>query len=180
MEIKNTTPYTYDCLIEFNRSYLRKTRRTTTILTITVTGLLLFLFLLQGMLMLLGEEPVLPVDSTVRLVVVLTLLFILSFVVFPRLTKRTVRKQAAMENVTDYIFTEDGFEQTSDSKSIKEHQQCRYDILVKVTESEHYLYLFITLRAAHIVAKNGFTEGNEADFRILLRTVIEPQKLHIR
>ena len=109
MEIKNTTSYTYDCLIEFNRSYLRKTRRTTTILTITVTGLLLFLFLLQGLLMLLGEEPVLPVDSTVRLVVVLTLLFILSFVVFPRLTKRAVRKQAAMENVTDYVFTEDGF-----------------------------------------------------------------------
>ena len=180
MEIKNTTPYTYDCLIEFNRSYLRKTRRTTTILTITVTGLLLFLFLLQGMLMLLGEEPVLPVDSTVRLVVVLTLLFILSFVVFPRLTKRAVRKQAAMENVTDYIFTEDGFEQTSDSKSIKEHQQCRYDILVKVTESEHYFYLFINPRAAHIVAKNGFTEGNENDFRLLLRTVIDSKKLHIR
>ena len=180
MEIKNTTSYTYDCLIEFNRSYLRKTRRTTTILTITVTGLLLFLFLLQGLLMLLGEEPVLPVDSTVRLVVVLTLLFILSFVVFPRLTKRAVRKQAAMENVTDYVFTEDGFEQTSNSKSIEEHQRCRYDILVKVTESEHYFYLFINPRAAHIVSKSGFTEGNENDFRTLLRTVIDPKKLHIR
>ena len=180
MEIKNTTPYTYDCLIEFNRSYLRKTRRTTTILTITVTGLLLFLFLLQGLLMLLGEEPVLPVDSTVRLVVVLTLLFILSFVVFPRLTKRAVQKQAAMENVTDYVFTEDGFEQTSNSKSIEEHQRCRYDILVKVTESEHYFYLFINPRAAHIVSKSGFTEGNENDFRILLRTVVDPKKLHIR
>lgn len=180
MEIKNTTPYTYDCLIEFNRSYLRKTRRTTTILTITVTGLLLFLFLLQGLLMLLGEEPVLPVDSTVRLVVVLTLLFILSFVVFPRLTKRAVRKQAAMENVTDYVFTEDGFEQTSNSKSIEEHQRCRYDILVKVTESEHYFYLFINPRAAHIVSKSGFTEGNENDFRLLLRTVVDPKKLHIR
>ena len=180
MEIKNTTAYTYDCLMEFNRSYLRKTRRTTTILTITVTGLLLFLFLLQGLLMLLGEEPVLPVDSTVRLVVVLTLLFILSFVVFPRLTKRAVQKQAAMENVTDYVFTEDGFEQTSNSKSIEEHQRCRYDILVKVTESEHYFYLFINPRAAHIVSKSGFTEGNENDFRLLLRTVIDPKKLHIR
>ena len=180
MEIKNTTLYTYDCLMEFNRSYLRRFRRVTNILTVVVTGLLLFLFLLQGLLMLLGEEPVLPVDSTVRLVVVLTLLFILSFVVFPRLTKRAVRKQAAMENVTDYVFTEDGFEQTSNSKSIEEHQRCRYDILVKVTESEHYFYLFINPRAAHIVSKSGFTEGNENDLRLLLRTVIDPKKLHIR
>ena len=180
MEIKNTTPYTYDCLIEFNRSYLRRFRRVTNILTVVVTGLLLFLFLLQGLLMLLGEEPALPVDSTVRLVVVLTLLFILSFVVFPRLTKRAVRKQAAMENVTDYVFTEDGFDQTSNSKSIEEHQRCRYDILVKVTESEHYFYLFINPRAAHIVSKSGFTEGNENDLRLLLRTVVDPKKLHIR
>ena len=180
MEIKNTTAYTYDCLMEFNRSYLRRFRRTTNILAIVATGLLLFLVLLQGLLMLLGEEPVLPIDSTVRLVVVVSLLFILGFIVFPGLTKRTVRKQAAMENVTDYIFTEDGFEQTSDSKSIKEHQQCRYDIPVKVTESEHYFYLFINPRAAHIVSKNGFTEGNEADFRTLLRTVIDPKKLHIQ
>ena len=36
MEIKNTTPYTYDCLMEFNRSYLRRFRRVTNILTIVV------------------------------------------------------------------------------------------------------------------------------------------------
>ena len=180
MEIKNTTSYTYDCIWEFNRSYHRRFRRTANILTIVVTGLLLFLFLMQGLLLLLGEELVLPVDSSVKLVVILGILIIFNFIVVPLLTKRTAHKQAAMENVTDYIFTEDGFEQTSDSKSIKEHQQCRYDILVKVTESEHYFYLFINPRAAHIVSKNGFTEGTENDFRMLLRTVIEPQKLHIR
>ena len=180
MEIKNTTPYTYDCLMEFNRSYLRRFRRVTNILTVVVTGLLLSLFLLQGMLMLLGEEPVLPVDSTVRLVVVLALLFILGFIVFPGLTKRTVRKQAAMENVTDYLFTDEGFEQSTVSNIQKVQEQCPYSILTSVTESEHYFYLFINPRAAHIVAKDGFTEGNENDFRMLLRTVIDPKKLHIQ
>ena len=180
MEIKNTTAYTYDCLMEFNRSYLRRFRRTTNILAIVATGLLLFLFLLQGLLMLLGEEPVLPIDSTVRLVVVLALLFILGFIVFPGLTKRTVRKQSAMENVTDYLFTDEGFEQSTVSNIQKVQEQCPYSILTSVTESEHYFYLFINPRAAHIVSKNGFTEGTENDFRILLRTVIEPQKLHIQ
>ena len=92
----------------------------------------------------------------------------------------TVRKQAANENVTDYVFTEDGFEQSTISKTIKSQEQCPYSILTSVTESEHYFYLFINPRAAHIVAKNGFTEGNENDFRMLLRTVIDPQKLHIK
>lgn len=180
MEIKNTTSYTYDCIWEFNRSYHRRFRRTANILTIVVTGLFLFLFLMQGLLLLLGEELVLPVDSSVKLVVILGILIIFNFIVVPLLTKRTAHKQAANENVTDYIFTEDGFEQTTVSKVIKEYQQCRYDILVSVTESEHYFYLFITPRAAHIVAKNGFTEGAENDFRTLLRTVIDPKKLHIQ
>ena len=180
MEIKNTTSYTYDCIWEFNRSYHRRFRRTANILTIVVTGLLLFLFFLQGLLLLLGEELVLPVDSSVKLVVILGILIIFNFIVFPLLTKRTARKQAANENVTDYVFTEDGFEQSTISKTIKSQEQCPYSILTSVTESEHYFYLFINPRAAHIVAKNGFTEGNENDFRMLLRTVIDPKKLHIR
>ena len=180
MEIKNTTPYTYDCIWEFNRSYHRRFRRTANILTIVVTGLLLFLFLMQGLLLLLGEELVLPVDSSVKLVVILGILIIFNFIVVPLLTKRTARKQAANENVTDYIFTEDGFEQSTISKTIKSQEQCPYSILTSVTESEHYFYLFINPRAAHIIAKNGFTEGNENDFRMLLRTVIDPKKLHIR
>ena len=180
MEIKNTTPYTYDCIWEFNRSYHRRFRRTANILTIVVTGLLLFLFLMQGLLLLLGEELVLPVDSSVKLVVILGILIIFNFIVVPLLTKRTARKQAANENVTDYIFTEDGFEQSTISKTIKSQEQCPYSILTSVTESEHYFYLFINPRAAHIIAKNGFTEGNENDFRMLLRTVIAPKKLHIK
>ena len=180
MEIKNTTPYTYDCLMEFNRSYLRRFRRVTNILTVVVTGLLLFLFLLYGLLVLLGEESVSPMDSSVKLVIVIALLLTLRFIVFPQMTKRTVRKQAAQENVTDYLFTDEGFEQSTVSNIQKVQEQCPYSILTSVTESEHYFYLFINPRAAHIVAKDGFTEGNENDFRMLLRTVIDPKKLHIQ
>ena len=97
-----------------------------------------------------------------------------------RADRRTVRKQAAQENVTDYLFTDEGFEQSTVSNIQKVQEQCPYSILTSVTESEHYFYLFIAPNAAHIVAKDGFTEGNENDFRTLLRTVIDPKKLHIR
>jgi hypothetical protein len=119
-------------------------------------------------------------DSSVKLVIVIALLLTLRFIVFPQMTKRTVRKQAAQENVTDYLFTDEGFEQSTVSNIQKVQEQCPYSILTSVTESEHYFYLFINPRAAHIVAKDGFTEGNENDFRMLLRTVIEPKKLHIK
>ena len=178
MEIKNTTAYTHDCLLEFNNSFRKKSRKLTNVLSIVAVSMLLLLLLMQGLLILMGEEPVLG-GTSLAYVAAIILLYAVTQIATLLLTKRTVRKQAAMENVTDYIFTEDGFEQTSDSKSIKEHQQCRYDILVKVTESEHYFYLFIAPNAAHIVDKNGFTEGTERDFRLLLRTVIDPQKLHI-
>ena len=179
MEIKNTTAYTYDCIIEFNNSFRRKSRKLINVLTIVMGSVLLLLLLMQGLLLLMGGEPVIE-PSTVSLVAVLILCYAATQIVPPILIKRTARKQAAMENVTDYVFTENGFEQSSVSKTLKEQQQCSYEVLVSVTESERYFYLFINPRAAHIVSKDGFTEGNEADFRTLLRTVIDPKKLRIR
>ena len=178
MEIKNTTAYTHACLLEFNNSFRKKSRKLTNVLSIVAVSMLLLLLLMQGLLILMGEEPVLGGTSLAYIAAIL-LLYAVTRIATVLLTKRTVRKQAAMENVTDYLFAEDHFEQTSVSKTLKEQQQCPYSILTSVTESEHYFYLFINPRAAHIVDKNGFTEGTERDFRILLRTVIDPKKLHI-
>lgn len=178
MTIKNQTAYTYDCIIEFNYSF-RKKRRLNNILSIVAASLLLFLLSMQGLLLLLGEEMALQ-PSTVILSVVLIALFAVNLILPPIMIRRTARKQAANESVTDYTFTEEGFEQSTVSKILKEQQQCSYDILVSVTESEHYFYFFISPAVAHIVDKRGFTEGNEQDLRTLLHTVIDPKKLHIQ
>ena len=179
MEIKNTTPYTYDCILEFNSSFRRGYRRLKQILSILLCGAFVLLLTLQGLLLLLGDTPTMS-PSSVAFSFCMIVLLLTSVIAPPLMIKRTARKQAANENVADYVFTEDGFEQSTISKTIKSQEQCPYSILTSVTESEHYFYLFINPRAAHIVAKNGFTEGNENDFRMLLRTVVDPQKLHIR
>ena len=179
MEIKNTTPYTHDCIIEFNKTFRRKTRRLINILCLIAIGALVIFLFSQCLLFLLGEDPYLS-PTMIAAMIVLLIIYIGYSTVVPITVKRTVRKQADQESVVDYIFTEEGFEQSTVSKTIKEQQQCSYSVIVRVTESEHYFYLFIAPNAAHIVSKNGFTEGNENDFRTLLRTVIDPQKLHIQ
>ena len=178
MEIKNTTAYTHDCILEFNNSFRKKSRKLTNVLSIVAVSMLLLLLLMQGLLILMGEEPVLG-GTSLAYVAAIILLYAVTQIATVLLTKRTVRKQAAMENVTDYLFTEEGFEQSTVSKTHRTQEQCPYSMLTSVTESERYFYLFINPRAAHIVSKNGFTEGTERDFRILLHTVIDPQKLHI-
>ena len=179
MEIKNTTAYTYDCLMEFNCQYQKKRRFITTVLCSVACVLICLAQFLSLVLHLMGEEPAYDKTSLIVLAVFL-IPFAFRLFILPALTKRTVRKQSAMENVTDYLFTEEGFEQSTVSKTHKTQEQCPYSILTSVTESEHYFYLFINPSAAHIVAKDGFTEGNENDFRMLLRMVIEPKKLHIQ
>ena len=94
--------------------------------------------------------------------------------------KRAVRKRADQHSVVDYEFHEESFTETTVSDQSTNHSDNRYAAVQKVTESEHAFYLYIAPNAAHIVSKNGFTEGTEADFRILLRTVIDPKKLHIQ
>ena len=82
--------------------------------------------------------------------------------------------------MVDYEFHEESFTETTVSDQSTNHSDNRYAAVQKVTESEHAFYLYIAPNAAHIVAKDGFTEGNENDFRPLLRTVIAPKKLHIQ
>lgn len=178
MEIKNTTAYTYDCILEFNNSFRKKSRKLTNVLSIVAVSMLLLLLLMQGLLLLMGGEPVLK-GTSLAYIAAIILLYAVTQIATLLLIKRAARKQAAMENVTDYLFTEEGFEQSTVSKTHRMQEQCPYSMLTGVTESERYFYLFINPRAAHIVDKHGFTEGTERDFRILLRTVIDPQKLHI-
>ena len=107
MEIKNTTAYTHDCLLEFNNSFRKKSRKLTNVLSIVAVSMLLLLLLMHGLLILMGEEPVLG-RTSLAYVAAIILLYAVTQIATLFLTKRTIRKQAAMENVTDYLFAEIG------------------------------------------------------------------------
>ncbi len=179
MEIKNQTSYTYDCLTEFNTQHQRSMKRVMTVLWVVV-GSLAALTLLMSVALLILDRETAPNGGLVFLLAVGVALAILRLFVAPSQIKRTIRAQADKNNIVTYRFTEDGFEETTKSVNNNSQSQNQYTVITKVTESEHYFYLYISPTQAHIVDKHGFTEGTEQDFRDLLRTVIEAKKLHIR
>ena len=179
MQINNQTAYTYDCIIEFNRHYKRRANLVLNIILGVCSGVMLLCLLLSGLFFLVDGEFILDATSVTYAILIIVVSIVVIFGT-PILIKHVARKQAALNTVSTYRFTEDHFEDSSESTIKTELVKCKYDGIIKVTESEHYFYLFINPRAAHIVAKNGFTEGTEQDFRDLLRTVIEAKKLHIQ
>ncbi len=179
MEIKNKTAYTYDILMEFNRQHQKKLITAMQIIICICAGVMI-LALIAGLTLHAtpGGEPLTAVDFTLPLIYVLGAAFLLAYPPIRR--KKVCIKQAGLHTQVECTFTEEGFSEISTSDTVNEQRECKYAIITKVTESEHAFFLYIAPNAAHIVSKDGFTEGNEADFRTLLRTVIDPKKLRIR
>ena len=179
MQINNQTAYTYDCIIEFNRHYKRKANLILNIILGVCSGIMILCLLLSGLFFLIDGEFILDATSVTYAIIIIAATAIVLFGI-PAYIRYVARKQAALHTVSTYRFTEDYFEDSSESTVKTELVKCKYDVIMKVTESEHYFYLFISPRAAHIVAKNGFTEGTETDFRHLLRMSIDVKKLRIK
>ena len=179
MEIKNTTPYTYDLLMEFNRQHQRKLMTAMTVIICAFAGLST-LALIAGLILYasLGGNPIPPSDFVIPVVYDILAVFLLLWPHHHR--KKVCTRQADLHTVVELTFTEEGFSEDSTSDIVNGHRDCRYAVVTKVTESEHAFYLYINPNAAHIVSKDGFAEGTENDFRLLLRTVIDPKKLRIR
>lgn len=179
MTLKNQTPFTYDCLLEFNNQHQKAAKRLIRIIYILLG--VLCLISLSALLILVAVAGAEALDGKlVILLFALVLVDSFQLLVAPVLTKRSIRKQAARNSVVSYTFTPEGFEESTVSDVNSSQSQNQYSIILKVTESEHYFYLYIHPNAAHIVAKDGFSEGCEQDLRDLLRTVIEAKKLHIK
>ena len=179
MNIQNRTAYTYDCIIEFNRHYRRRTNLVLNIILGVCSGVMCLCLLISVLFFLADGEFILDVTSVAYAIIIIVFSMVFIFGT-PILIKHIARKQAALNTVSTYLFTEEHFEDSSESTVKTELVKCKYDAIIKVTESEHYFYLFISRQAAHIVDKQGFTEGTEQDFRDLLRTVIEEKKLQIK
>ncbi len=92
-----------------------------------------------------------------------------------------IRKSPALDTVSLLRFTEYGMEAVADSPIHGVHSEDRlpYSSITRVTESEGAYYLYFSRQSAFTVAKDGFIEGSEADFRALLFTKIDPKKIKI-
>ena len=173
MEIKNTTAHTYKALMAFAKHQASSPEGKKSHWFFVAVSILNAASLIRfGLYLLMGNRAPLYWMIFAGSVFILICSFIILFA--PQIHAKRVAKQGM---TVSYGFTEDGLTHNAING---ETTSLSYDSIQKVTESPDYYFLYIAEADALIVAKDGFTEGNEADFRTLLRTVIDPQKLHIK
>ena len=173
MEIKNTTPYTYDALMAFSKHQAASPEGKRSHWFFLAVGILNTVGLIRyGLHLLTGNRTPLYCLVFASLVFAEICFFLVLFA--PQIRAKRIAKRGA---TVSYGFTEDGLTHNAING---ETTSLSYDSIQKVTESPDYYFLYVAEADAHIVSKSGFTEGNENDFRLLLRTVIDPKKLHIK
>lgn len=173
MEIKNTTSYTYDALMAFSKHQAASPEGKRSHWFFLAVGILNTVGLIRyGLHLLTGNRTPLYCLAFASLVFVeICFLFVLFL---PQIRAKRIAKRGA---TVSYGFTEDGLTHNAQNG---ESSSLPYNGIRKVTESPDYYFLYIAEGDALIVSKSGFTEGSEQDFRTLLRTVIDPEKLHIK
>ena len=173
MEIKNTTSYTYDALMAFSKHQAASPEGKRSHWFFLAVGILNTVGLIRyGLHLLTGNRTPLYCLAFASLVFVeICFLFVLFL---PQIRAKRIAKRGA---TVSYGFTEDGVTHNAQNG---ESSSLPYNGIRKVTESPDYYFLYIAEGDALIVSKSGFTEGTEQDFRTLLRTVIDPEKLHIK
>ena len=173
MEIKNTTPYTYDALMAFSKHQAASPEGKRSHWFFLAAGIFNTVGLIRyGLHLLTGNRPPLYCLVFASLVFAEICFFLVLFA--PQIRAKRIAKRGA---TVSYGFTEDGLTHNAING---ETTSLSYDSIQKVTESPDYYFLYVAEADALIVVKNGFTEGTENDFRTLLRTVIDPKKLRIR
>lgn len=173
MEIKNQTIYTYNALMELSKNQAASPENKKSHWFFLAVGILNTISLIRyGLHLLMGNRTPLYCLVFAGLVFVEICFFMVLFA--PQIRAKRIAKRSM---TISYGFTED--ELTHNAKN-GEVASLSYDGILKVTESPDYYFLYIAEPDALIVSKNGFTEGNEQDFRTLLHTVIDPKKLHIQ
>ena len=173
MEIKNVTTYSYDALMALSGNQAASPEGKKNHWFFLAAGILNTVSLIRyGLHLLMGNRSPLYCLVFAGLVLVE-----LGFFIIP-LTPRIHAGKMAKQNMTvAYIFDENGL---THSRRNGEITSLSYADILEVTESPDYYFLDVAEAEALIVAKNGFTEGTEPDFRVLLKAVIDNQKLHIQ
>ncbi len=171
--IVNQTAYTFDVLYAFNKRHLSFWRPLFIVL-FSVVNVLMLLVLVMACIS--GQIEA----TTVIIAAAVLVIGITRLLQYTVLLSRNIRKQVK-DVVCRITFTEEGLDEVAHSEMTGLHSESHipYKEILKVTESASAYYLYIRRNAAHIITKDGFVEGTEAAFLMLLREKIEAKKLKI-
>ena len=90
--------------------------------------------------------------------------------------KSLIKKSPQLNTTVETVFTEDSFTENSATTNMTSSSVVSYDKILKVSQDEKYLYLYIAKNAAVILDKNGFADEGDLDYLISLLRIKLPSK----
>lgn len=172
----NSTSVTFECLWAFNVYTAKIKRRTlSAIIFLALWTVLLVAWIVLGM--------VKPLRFSVPLTILCILMVIYHgfLLVFLNVTlKKKVKKNPQIGALSRFTFEEEVFTEDFVSPSTRSQSRTAYSALVKVAESEDYLYLFNQTTTAFIVSKAGFETGSAEALKAMLRAKLPPEKIKFK
>ena len=174
MTIKNNTVYTFDALYSFNKNFL-KSRKSTWIVHLVSTVIMLLSFALHLFTELTYCDGKLDAIM-VYLLLLIAVIDVYSVLACTVLLKARIKKSPQINTTVETVFTEDSFTENSATTNMTSSSVVSYDKILKVSQDEKYLYLYIAKNAAVILDKNGFADEGDLDYLISLLRIKLPSK----
>ena len=176
MTIKNNTVYTFDALYSFNKNFL-KSRKSTWIMHIVSTALVLLSFALHLFTELAYGDGK-PDAIMIYLLMLILVIDMYSILACTVLLKARIKKSPQLNTTVETVFTEESFTENSATTNMTSSSVVSYDKILKASQDEKYLYLYIAKNAAAILDKNGFANEGDLEYLIsLLRIKLPPEKI---
>lgn len=169
----NVTPITFECMWEFN-AFVGKVKHRTVRFAIYTALWALMLFFWIGFSL---YKPSTTATLLLVLCALMTVYSIFMIVFLNVILKNQVKKHPHIGGSYSYTFEENSFVEDFVAPSTQSQTRTAYSAIIKVEESENYLYLFNQPNTAYIVSKQGFTLGSEVSLKMLLRVNLPPEKI---
>jgi hypothetical protein len=166
MEINNSTVYTKERLLRFNRFYAKNQIFLWCALPIS-TVLVYFIGIIQAIF----SELSLPIAACA---LVLTLFdIILPLMFFVILPKYVLKKTKILNTVIEYKFTDGEIFISVNNESIEEKTSMKYSMLQKAAKNSDELYLFLSSSNAFVVDLSLMSDEEKEQLKSALKANIK-------
>ena len=174
MPITNTTVYTLDTMVEYNRQHIRQ-KKSLIILYAVATVLSLMIFAFDRIISYAyGDGSFEPFLLFALIFFVGVDIFYILF--YTVLLKIIVKKNPMTDACVEYSFTDECMEDHTISKNLTQTTSTKYEAIYRAVESDKFFYIYISKNAAHIINKDGFKDGSADALRLVLAANVDKKK----
>ena len=169
MEINNSTVYTKERLLKFNRFFARNQKFLWCALPIA-TAIVYLIGLIQSIFSELSFPVAVCAFMLTLFDIILPLMF---FLILPRYA---LKKTKIIDTVIEYKFTESELFVNVSNENIDEKTSIKYSLFQKAAKNKDELYLFLSASNAFVVDLSATTDEDKAQIKDALKSNLKKVK----